>query len=132
MVVQSRGCGSALGAVLIAIGAIVLLVHYNVIPHRLVDWWPVVIIAWGVWMLVVYYWRVLVQRRYLAIPGIGPVVRVRPRRAAPVFPILVIAVGTYLLLSNLHYISFGIIVAAVLILLGVSLLVRQRAPVRKV
>jgi hypothetical protein len=132
VVVQSRGCGSALGAALIAAGALVLLVHYDVLPQRLLDWWPVIIIAWGVWMLVAHYWRVLVQRREMAIPGIGPVVRVRPRRSAPVFPVLVIAVGTYLLLSNLHYISFGIIVAAVLILLGISLLVRQRAPMGKV
>jgi hypothetical protein len=130
VVIHARGCGPAFGILLVAIGVLLLLLHYHAIPRHWLDWWPALIIVWGVWLLVRHYWRVLIRRRALALPGLGPIINVRPRFAPPTIPLLIIAIGAYLLLSNLHYVSLGVIIAALLIVLGLSLVVRRQGASR--
>jgi hypothetical protein len=113
--------------VCVAVGAIVLLSYYGVIPGRFTKWWPMLIVGVGVLMLIQHYWRELRRRSRVAevVPaGVPPslVPRTAPKLAPPIFPVALIAVGVYLQLRNLHAINLGVVLAIVLILVGVLFL----------
>ncbi|GEM_PF-2471030 len=123
--VRSTGCGRVLGLGLVLVGVIVLLVHYHVVPTKVGRWWPVIIIALGVALLVRHYWQLLSRRRPAAIvdPSSPFPVFPRPRSYAPPgFALVVIAVGIYLLLDSLHYVTLGVALAILFILLGAAVL----------
>ncbi len=127
MNVRTSGCGRVLGTLLIGIGALVILSYYGVIPHRVTRWWPVLVVAFGIYLLLRHYWLALRDRRTpdsLQVLGPSTPTTVPKRRpfTPPLVPVAVMAVGAYLLLSNLHYLSLGVLVAIVLILVGVAFL----------
>lgn len=128
LVVRSTGCGRFVGLVFVAIGALVLLSYYHIIPGRVSRWWPVLIIGLGALLFLRHYWRIFRQRSPAAqvldpnapIPSV-PVRRTR-KLSPPAFPLIIAGVGAYLLLRNLHYISLGVVLAVTLILIGLLFL----------
>jgi len=125
--IRNLGCARLLGLVLVVIGALVILSYYGLIPHKITRWWPVLVIAFGVWLLFRHYWRVVRDKKAPAVEVLDvlnpqPAALRRRRLVPPVSSLIVIAIGVYLLLSSLHYLSFGVLVAAALILLGLVVL----------
>ena len=105
-------------------GALVILSYYNVIPSRFTKWWPVLIIALGILMLLQHYWREL--RKPSGVAQVLDPMAPRPfgsgaagrNLSPPLVPIIIVAGGVYLLLRNFHEISLGVVLAVVLILVG--------------
>jgi len=119
-VVNQTGCGRFLGAVFIVTGGLVLLAYSGIVPHRITKWWPVLIIAAGVLLFGRHYWQAFRNRpRVPAVIDAGSTVAGSNRRISPpAFPVLVIAVGVYLLLQSVAGVSTYEILAIVLIALG--------------
>lgn len=101
-----------------------LLAYYNVIPPHISRWWPVIIIALGALLLLRHYWLLLFDRgpdldRHSPIPILESPTR---SFAPPLAPFIIAAIGLFLLLRNLHYVSLGVLLAIVLIVLGLAIL----------
>src|SRR5579872_26417 len=126
-VIRSTGCGRFLGILLILIALIVLLANSGLgIPSKYARWWPVIVIALGVLLLIRHYWNLFFSRNRAGnvfeagvIPRLGGGDRSwRP----PALPIIIIALGVWRLAVNFHWVSTPVLVAILLLALGALLL----------
>lgn len=132
--VRSTGCGRLLGILLVIVGAFILLSYYRVIPTKESRWWPVIIIILGLALLARHYIGVLrASRSKSDVLAPGTSIPILPHRnrgwSPPVAPLVIMALGCYLLLSNLHYVSLGVVLAVILILIGAAVLLGGRGTV---
>jgi hypothetical protein len=123
MSVRTVGCGQIVGVVLISAGVLFLVVHYFN-PWNIKVWWPLFIVAFGVYLLFRHYWRLYRNRHDTpeVIDAGVPIALPPPDKAASLAPptsaILVIGIGVYWFLVNIGWISFLVIVAVLFILIG--------------
>ena len=126
-VIRSTGCGRFLGILLILIALIVLLANSGLgIPSKYARWWPVIVIALGVLLLIRHYWNLFFKRNRAGnvfeagvIPRLGGGDRSwRP----PALPIIIIALGVWRLAVNFHWVSTPVLVAILLLAIGALLL----------
>jgi Domain of unknown function (DUF5668) len=98
------------GIVLVLLGLVFLLNNFNVVPGGVLDWWPVLVLGAGVWLL-----------------GQG---LTRRRGGGLVSGTVLLALGTFWLLSNFGRVDDQLFVPILLIAIGVGLLLRSllRAP----
>jgi 4-amino-4-deoxy-L-arabinose transferase-like glycosyltransferase len=96
------------GVVLIILGALFLLENLNLIPGGVTDWWPVLVVGAGLWLL-----AQAVRRR---------------TSGGLVGGILLIGLGGYWLASNLGWVGEGLFLPVLLIALGTGLLLRVLLP----
>ena len=101
---RSRRWGAFWGVVLILLGGAFLLQNFNLIPPDLMQWWPVLVIGAGAWLLA----RGVTERRGGALIG----------------GTLVAAMGGFWLLENLGRVDERIFGPVILIALGAGLLLR--------
>jgi hypothetical protein len=137
-VVQTGGCGRLLGILCIVFGGLFLLTYYGVIPHRISKWWPLVIVAFGVFLLIRHYWLWFRNRpkKYEVLDPLSPTLGQPPRDHSPGTPaaaVLVLVVGAYCLLRyTFNVINLGVLLALLLIVLGVMFLAgNARARMRR-
>lgn len=110
---------SGLGILLVAIGAVILLVAFLVLPPTVYELWPVVLIAVGaVGLIRRPGW---IEELDIALPGTAETVR-RPRRA---FSWFLIGGGLLLLLLTTHVVDQRVIGPVILIALGLLLVWRR-------
>ena len=110
---------SGLGLILVAIGAVVLLLNFVNLPFPIQRLWPVLIIAIGVvGLLRRPGW---IEELDVALPGAAASSDRHRRR----FSLLLIAVGGVLLVFSLHLVDERIVGPLVLVVLGVLLLWRR-------
>ena len=107
---ESRRTALIGGFILIALGALFLLDNFNVVPGNVVDWWPVLIVGAGVWLLAQAFQR----RRHGGLVG----------------GTLLVGLGGYWLLDNLGRINADLFLPVLFISLGVGLLLRVFVPER--
>lgn len=121
-VMRSTGCGRFLGIVLIAVGLVVLLANSGLgIPTGYTKWWPLIVIALGVYLLLRHYWNRLAGRPQVPAVvdvGMGRQWRRPGHLSPPGLPVLIIAIGLWRLALNLHWTSTWVLVAVILIALG--------------
>ncbi len=98
------------GFILIGLGALFLLDNFNVIPGNVVDWWPVLIVGAGLWLLVQAFRR----RRHGGLVG----------------GTLLVGLGGYWLLDNLGRLNADLFLPVLFISLGAGLLLRVFVPER--
>jgi hypothetical protein len=91
------------GFVLIAAGLLFLLYNFNMIPGRFRDWWPVLAIAAGLWLLV----QAIARRGQGLVGGV-----------------VLSSLGTFWLLDNQGRVAGVEFLPVLLIALGVGLLLR--------
>ena len=91
------------GLVLVLAGLVFLLNNLNLIPDEVFEWWPVLVIGAGLWMLA----------NAIARRGTGLVAGV-----------VLSSLGVSWLLENLGLVAGGIFVPVLLIALGAGLLLR--------
>ncbi len=104
---------------LVLIGAVALGVSWSILPARVYQLWPLILVFVGI--LGVLRRPGWIDELDLALPGAGDAVR-RPRRA---FSWFLIGLGFLLLLFTLHLVDQRVIGPAILITLGVLLLWRR-------
>jgi hypothetical protein len=92
------------GVVLIGVGAAFLLQNFNLVPPGITQWWPVAVIAAGLWLLA----RGFTERRGGALIGGA----------------LVSTMGVFWLLDNLGRVDGRAFAPVLLIALGAGLLLR--------
>ena len=101
---RSRRWSAIWGIVLIVLGAAFLLQNFNLVPAGYLQWWPVLVIAAGVWLLA----RGYSERRGGALIGGA----------------LVSSMGVFWLLDNLGRVDGRAFAPVLLIALGAGLLLR--------
>ena len=101
---RSRRWAAFWGVVLIVMGAAFLLQNFNLIPADYLRWWPVVVVAAGLWLLA----RGVTERRGGALIGGA----------------LVATMGVFWLLDNLGRVDGRAFAPVLLIALGAGLLLR--------
>ena len=98
---------------------------YGVFPHDVTKWWPLIVIAFGVFLLVRHYYQLFKQRKkkYEVLDPNTPIAvsRTSPRRLAPPASRLgfLRSVSYLLLRYTFDVISLGVVIAVVLVLIGV-------------
>ncbi len=92
------------GFALILAGLIFLLNNFNLIPGSLFNWWPVLVLGAGLWMLIQ-----AVARRSQGLVG----------------GVVLTSLGAFWLLDNLNLVDGGAFVPVLLIALGAGLLLRS-------
>jgi lia operon protein LiaF len=92
------------GILLILAGLIFLLANFNAIPSQVLDWWPVLVIGAGLWLLA----SALTRRRGGGLMG----------------GVLLLALGGYWLARNLGMVGDGLFLPVLLISLGTGTLLR--------
>jgi hypothetical protein len=92
------------GILLILAGLVFLLVNFDAIPSQVLDWWPLLVIGAGVWLLA----RALARRRGGGLVG----------------GVLLLALGGYWLARNLGLVGDGLFLPVLLIALGAGTLLR--------
>lgn len=111
---------SGLGIGLVLVGLLGLAIAYSVVPERVYRWWPLILVAVGLFGLV----RRPGWVRELDIqlgPDLGRLAD-RPRR---IFSWALIVLGAVALVFTLHLVDPRVLGPAVLILLGLLLLWRR-------
>lgn len=93
------------GSFLTILGLVLLLNNYHLVPETLIQWWPVLVLGVGLWLL----GRGLAERRGASLVA-GTVVG---------------ALGGFWLLDNLGRMDERLFVPVLLISLGVGLLLRS-------
>ena len=101
---RSRRWSAIWGVVLIVLGAAFLLQNFNLVPAGYLQWWPVLVIAAGVWLLA----RGYSERRGGALIGGA----------------LVSSMGVFWLLDNLGRVDGRAFAPVLLIALGAGLVLR--------
>jgi hypothetical protein len=101
---RSRRWSAIWGVVLIVLGAAFLLQNFNLVPAGYLQWWPVLVIAAGLWLLA----RGYTERRGGALIGGA----------------LVSTMGVFWLLDNLGRVDGRAFAPVLLIALGAGLLLR--------
>jgi hypothetical protein len=96
------------GLVLILAGLIFLLNNLNIIPGDVLDWWPLPVMAAGIWLL----GRVVAQRQ----------------REGIVAGVVLTTLGAYWLLSNLGLLQDSLFLPILLISLCAGVLLRTAVP----
>ena len=104
MLTKSNRTALFWGFALILAGLIFLLNNFEIIPGSLFNWWPVLVIGAGLWMLV----QAMARRS----PGL-------------VAGVVLTSLGTYWLLNNPHLVDDGAFLPVLLIALGAGLLPRS-------
>ena len=114
-----RRAVSGLGLILIAVGAIVLLLEFVHLPFPVARLWPVLVIAIGVFGLLRRPgW---IEELDVALPGAAASTDRHRRR----FSLVLIGLGLVLLVFSLHLVDERITGPLVLVVLGVLLLWRR-------
>jgi hypothetical protein len=111
---------SGLGIALVVVGLVALAIAYSVVPESVYRWWPLILVAVGVFGLV----RRPGWVRELDIqlgPDFGRLAD-RPRR---IFSWALIVLGAVFLVFTLHLVDPKVLGPAVLIVLGLLLLWRR-------
>jgi hypothetical protein len=93
------------GVLLVLLGLAFLLDNFNLIPGGVVDWWPLLVIAAGLWLLV----PALAGRAGGGIMG----------------GVVLLALGTFWLLDNFGRVDNRLFVPILLISIGVGMLLRS-------
>lgn len=101
---ESRRTALIGGIILILLGLVFLLENFNIVPGSITDWWPVVVIGAGVWLLAQSFRR--------------------GRQGGLVGGALLLGLGTYWLLDNLGRVNTDLFLPVLLISLGAGLLLR--------
>ena len=110
---------SGLGLLLVVVGAVALAVSWSILPSKVYQLWPLILVAVGIVGLVRRSgW---IDELDFAVPGAGEAVR-KPRRA---FSWVLIGVGLLLLMFTLHLVDQRVIGPLLLIALGAFLLWRR-------
>src|SRR6185295_12652178 len=99
---RSRRWAAFWGVGLIVLGVAFLLQNFNLVPAGFMQWWPVLVIGAGVWLLA----RGLSERRGGALTG----------------GTLVATMGVFWLLENLGRVNERVFAPVLLIALGAGLL----------
>ena len=94
-----------LGAILVLLGLVFLLNNFHVVPESYVQWWPVLVLGAGIWLL----GRGLVERQ----------------GASLVAGTVAAALGGFWLLDNLGRVDERLFVSILVIALGAGLLLRS-------
>ncbi len=117
------------GALLIALGALLLIDHGQALPPIVRQYWPLVLIAWGVWKWIARSW---VREDRWAGPDYGTglyVIRHRQRQARGWLPGLFLIASGGALLWITHNPQLGITAGPiVLVALGVYQIWRSLRP----
>jgi hypothetical protein len=92
------------GTVLILAGLVFLLGNFNLVPGQVLDWWPILVLGAGLWLLA----QALTQRRAGGLTG----------------GLLLAALGGYWLARNLGWADDGLFLPVLLIALGAGMLLR--------
>ena len=105
-VVRSTGCSRFIGLVLIVVGLVVLVFNSGLgISWQYRRWWPVLIIAFGIYLLIRHYWLRLGNRSragQVFDAGVLPTLMGRGRRSrVPTGPLVIVVIGVCWLLINL-------------------------------
>jgi hypothetical protein len=127
IVVRTTGCGRFTGIVLIGSGLLILFLNTGFgIPAKYFRFWPVVIIAFGMYLISRHYWELLMsQSRMQQVIEAGAIPRFAPRGRSlspPGFPSIVTLFGVWLLLRNLHVITVWVTWVVLLVSLGVLII----------
>lgn len=96
------------GIVLIVLGALFLLDNLSLIPGGITDWWPILVVGAGLWLLA----QAIRRRRSGGLVG----------------GTLLVGLGGYLLANNLGLVGEGLFLPVLLIALGAGLLLRVLLP----
>jgi hypothetical protein len=102
---RSRRWAAFWGVLLIVMGAAFLLQEFNLIPEGFLQWWPILVVGAGLWLLA----RGFAERRGGALIG----------------GTLVSTMGVFWLLQNLGRVPERIFLPVILIALGAGLLLRS-------
>jgi hypothetical protein len=101
---DERRSGRVWGVLLVVAGVILLLNNLNVIPGQVLDWWPLIVIGGGLWML----GEAVARRRQGTVGGV-----------------VLTSLGVFWLLNNLGRVDNAIFLPVLLMALGVGLVLRQ-------
>jgi hypothetical protein len=110
---------SGLGLLLVVVGAVALAVSWSILPAKVYQMWPLILVAVGV--VGVIRRPGWIDELDFAVPGAGEAAH-RPRRA---FSWFLIGVGLLLLMFTLHLVDQRVIGPVLLIALGAFLIWRR-------
>ena len=110
---------SGLGLLLVVIGAVALAVSWSILPPKVYQLWPLILVAVGV--VGVIRRPGWIDELDFAVPGAGDTIH-KPRRA---FSWFLIGIGLLLLMFTLHLVDQRLIGPVLLIVLGAFLIWRR-------